>query len=160
PTRTATRPHATTTVTVGKAGRLVFSPSSLNASIGSVVAFDFLSLNHTLSQSSLSDPCHIDGGFDTGFRQFNPANVSGKFVIEVKIIDKEPKWFFCAQTIKRSHCQASMVFSLNPCGAHNQFLQNALIAIDVPPSPTDGACQLPAVDLIPSNPSNTSTHVS
>ncbi|KAF1935463.1 hypothetical protein EJ02DRAFT_308987, partial [Clathrospora elynae] len=157
PTRTATWPHATTTVTVGKAGRLVFSPSSLNASVGSVVAFNFLSLNHTLSQSSLSDPCNVNGGFDTGFQQFNPANVSGKFVIEVEIINKEPKWFFCAQTINRPHCQAGMVFSLNPRGAHDQFLQNALIATDVPPSPTNGACQLPAVDLIPSN---TSTHIS
>ena len=37
----------------------------------------------------------------------------------------EPQWFFCAQTIKKSHCAAGMVFSLNAGGADGEFLQNA-----------------------------------
>ncbi|KAI1559397.1 serine-threonine rich protein, partial [Pyrenophora tritici-repentis] len=57
PTGTASVPYPTTTVTVGEAGKLVFSPSSLNATIGSVIAFNFLGLNHTLTQSELWDPC-------------------------------------------------------------------------------------------------------
>jgi hypothetical protein len=48
-TGTASVSHPTTTVTVGEAGKLVFSPSSLKASAGSVIAFNFLGLNHTLT---------------------------------------------------------------------------------------------------------------
>lgn len=119
----------TATVTVGEGGRLVFSPATLNVSIGSTVAFNFLGLNHTLTESSLQDPCKSSHRFDSGFRQFNPANVSGKFVVEYQVLDSAPKWFFCAQTVLRSHCQAGMVFSLNPRGAHAMFLQNALAAV-------------------------------
>jgi plastocyanin len=63
----------TTTVTVGEAGKLIFSPSSLNASAGSVIAFDFLGLNHTLTQSTIGNPCRSNQGLNTGFQQFNPV---------------------------------------------------------------------------------------
>ncbi|KAF1353037.1 hypothetical protein EJ07DRAFT_66219, partial [Lizonia empirigonia] len=117
--------YSTFVVTVGNQGELAFSPSSLNASIGSVIAFDFLALNHTLTQSNLRDPCSSNGGFDTGFRQFNPLNVSGKSVVEFEVQTNDPQWFFCAQSIKLSHCHAGMVFSLNPGGNHSKFVQNA-----------------------------------
>jgi plastocyanin len=142
---TGSRP--TTTVTVGEAGKLVFSPSSLNASAGSVIAFNFLGLNHTLTESNLWDPCHSNQKFDTGFQQFNPANVSGKFIVEIEVTSQDAKWFFCAQTAKRSHCQAGMVFSLNPRGAHAQFLHNALAGIGVAQTPTNSVCELPSAHL-------------
>ncbi|KAI1680242.1 hypothetical protein KJE20_10882 [Pyrenophora tritici-repentis] len=148
PTGTAPVPHPTAIVTVGEAGKLVFSPSSLNATIGSVIVFDFLGLNHTLTQSELWDPCRSNQLFGSGFHQFNPTNTSGKFVVEFKVVDQDPKWFFCAQTVKRSHCQAGMVFSLNPHGSHAQFLHNALAGIEAQPS---NACELPSVDLTPSH---------
>jgi hypothetical protein len=135
----------TTTVTVGEAGKLIFSPSSLNASAGSVIAFDFLGLNHTLTQSTIRNPCRSNQGLNTGFQQFNPANVSGKFIVEIKVTDQDPKWFFCAQTVKRSHCQAGMVFSLNPYGAHAQFLHNALAGVEATSTPTNGLCVLPPI---------------
>lgn len=119
-----------TTVTVGQSGQLAFSPSSLNATIGSKVAFNVLSLNHTLTQSNFVDPCRSNGGFDTGFAQFNPTNTSGLFIIEIEVTDLEPRWFFCAQNMTRSHCQAGMVFSLNPREAHADYLRNALAAVD------------------------------
>jgi plastocyanin len=156
-TGTASVSHPTTTVTVGEAGKLVFSPSSLNASAGSVIAFNFLGLNHTLTQSHIGDPCRSNQGFDTGFLQFNPANVSGKFIVEIEVVDQDARWFFCAQTVKRSHCQAGMVFSLNPHGAHAQFLHNALAGVEVTPTPTNSVCGLPPVYLTTSN---ASTHSS
>ncbi|RAQ98685.1 serine-threonine rich protein [Stemphylium lycopersici] len=142
PTGTAVASRPTTTVTVGDQGKLVFSPSSLNASVGSTVAFDFLGLNHTLTQSDLLNPCHSSQGFDTGFRQYNPSNVSGKFIVEIEITSQDPKWFFCAQIVKRSHCLAGMVFSLNARGAHNEFLHNAIAGIGATSAPTNSACSL------------------
>lgn len=133
----------TYTVNVGDQGKLLFSPSSLNASVGSIIAFNFLALNHTLTQSNLSSPCQYNGGFDSGFRQFNPANVSGKYVIEYEVQREDPQWFFCAQSVKASHCQAGMVFSLNPGGAHPEFLQNARSTVTAKTQPTSACQQLP-----------------
>ncbi|KAF1840104.1 uncharacterized protein K460DRAFT_250365, partial [Cucurbitaria berberidis CBS 394.84] len=137
------------TVTVGDAGKLVFSPLSLNATVGSMIAFDFLGLNHSLTQSNFWDPCQSNKMFDSGFEQFNPTNMSGRFVLEYQVTDPSPRWFFCAQRVKRSHCQAGMVFSLNPNGTHSQFLQNALAVVDAPPTETETSCQLPAVGMAP-----------
>ncbi|KAF2633006.1 hypothetical protein BU25DRAFT_309881, partial [Macroventuria anomochaeta] len=138
-------PKATSTVDVGGRAELVFSPSSLNASVGSIIVFNFLASNHTLTQSTLSSPCQYNGGFDSGFRQFNPANISGKFVIEYEVQKEDPQWFFCAQSVKASHCHAGMVFSLNPGGAHPVFLQNAHSAVTAKIQPTL-ACQQPTSD--------------
>lgn len=111
-------------ITVGVAGTLAFSPSSVNASAGTVLRFDFLGLNHTLTQSSFANPCTnstSDGAFDTGFNQFNPGNISGRFVVDYVVMSDAPQWFFCAQTKQKSHCNAGMVFSLNPGSAASQF---------------------------------------
>ncbi|PVH90696.1 hypothetical protein DM02DRAFT_483865, partial [Periconia macrospinosa] len=114
-------------VTVGAGGALKFSPSSIDADVGTMISFNFLALNHTLTQSSLSHPCKAGGKFDTGFKQFNPQNISGEFVVLYEILSTEPQWFFCAQT---SHCRSGMVFSVNPGGLHKQFVENALSAAD------------------------------
>ncbi|KAF1993682.1 hypothetical protein P154DRAFT_449531, partial [Amniculicola lignicola CBS 123094] len=55
-------------VIVGAAGHLVFLPLSINASISTIVAFDFLSLNYSLTQSSLWDPCNSYSQFNTRFQ--------------------------------------------------------------------------------------------
>ncbi|UPX14882.1 uncharacterized protein EKO05_0005353 [Ascochyta rabiei] len=136
-------PRATPTVNVGGGGELAFYPSSLNASVGSTIVFNFLALNHTLTQSNLSTPCQYNGGFDSGYRNFNPANLSGKFVIEYEVHREGPQWFFCSQSSKTSHCHAGMVFSLNPDGAHPKFFENARSTITAETQPTL-ACQQPA----------------
>jgi plastocyanin len=133
----------TATVVVGKGGELVFSPSSLNATAGSVISFNFLGLNHSLTKSDFGNPCQGNGGFDTGFGQFNPTNSSGRFVVNYVVQDNTPQWFFCAQTMKRPHCQAGMVFSLNAHGRHAQFLNSALSAVTPSPTTADSACHLP-----------------
>ncbi|KAF1357339.1 hypothetical protein EJ07DRAFT_36946, partial [Lizonia empirigonia] len=144
-------------VTVGDQGELVFSPPSLNASIGSVVAFNFLASNHTLTQSTLVNPCLYNGGFDSGFKQFNPTNISGKHVIRFKVQTESPQWFFCAQRMKGSHCHAGMVFSLNSGGNHSSFVQNARTAITAEPQPTL-VCSQPASNQ--TTPNSTATAVS
>jgi hypothetical protein len=123
------RPVAT--VTAGDSGKLRFSPSTLNASVGSVIALDFLWLNHTLTQSELENPCYSNSGFNSGFRQYNTANTSGRFIVEYRVTTGNPTWFFCSQVVPRSHCQAGMVFSLNSGEHENQFLINGLAAVTV-----------------------------
>ncbi len=100
-------------VTVGGSGTLSFDPSEVDANIGDIIRFSFLALNHTLTQSSLSDPCTSIGSFSTGFNQFNPENVSGEFIVNYWVNTHDPQWFFCAQTDPKSHCKSGMIFALN-----------------------------------------------
>ncbi|KAF7910002.1 uncharacterized protein EAF01_003720 [Botrytis porri] len=130
-TGTATRNTSTHSVIVGAAGRLAFNPSRLNVAFGDKVLFEFLALNHTLTQSSLQNPCtwNASGGIDTGFKQFNPSNTSGKFVVEYTVESSIPLWFFCSQKRPISHCHEGMVFALNPGMSFGTFLQAATGAI-------------------------------
>ncbi|PQE31872.1 serine-threonine rich protein [Rutstroemia sp. NJR-2017a WRK4] len=108
-------------VTVGARGKNLYEPNQLNASIGDNVVFTFLARNHTLTQSNFATPCEFNGGFDTGFNQFNPSNGTNiTRTYEVKT-DK-PTWFFCAQT---NHCKSGMVLGINPAGKFDKFLDMA-----------------------------------
>jgi hypothetical protein len=111
-------------VDVGSRGGLLFSPNYIDASIGDVINFRFLKLNHTLTQSSFDQPCVPNGGFDTGFSQFNPTNKTNKAF--TMVVEKAtPMWFFCHQTLPVSHCARGMVFAINPGVKMDQFLDNA-----------------------------------
>lgn len=111
-------------VDVGARGDTLFVPNQLNASVGDVIHFRFLKLNHTLTQSTLEDPCTSNGGFDTGFHFFNPLNRTDK-ILDYVVPNTDPAWFFCHQTIDTPHCRKGMVFGLNPAGNMNQYLANA-----------------------------------
>ncbi|KUJ13170.1 uncharacterized protein LY89DRAFT_564694, partial [Mollisia scopiformis] len=113
-------------VTVGAAGNLSFSPNTINAGVDYVVKFEFLALNHTLTQSSLGNPCLKSDGLDTGFNEFNPKNTTGQYVVDYWVQSMDPQWFYCAQTKSRSHCQAGMVFALNDGGLFPEFLSAAI----------------------------------
>jgi plastocyanin len=106
-------------VTVGAGGALAFNPSCIsNASEGDTVTFQFQAKNHSVTQSTFAEPCvpmtTPTVGVDSGF-QFT-ANGTTSFA-EWKITLNNvtaPLWFFCAQTIPKDHCQAGMVFAINP----------------------------------------------
>ena len=53
-------------VDVGGA-ELVYSPNTINAAVGDYVQFNFLSQNHTVTQSNFATPCVNNGMMDTGF---------------------------------------------------------------------------------------------
>jgi len=105
----------TFTVIVGANSTNTFTPTSVNASVGDTIAFQFQSKNHTATQSTFAAPCMnlttptmgIDSGFmpvaagATSFPQwsFTMTNASA------------PLWFYCRQT---GHCQQGMVFAINP----------------------------------------------
>ncbi|RDL41156.1 uncharacterized protein BP5553_01135 [Venustampulla echinocandica] len=109
-------------VMVGPAGNLSFEPSTIDATVGDLVKFTFLAINHTLTQSSLSNPCKENGSFDTGFNQFNPQNVAGRHVVEYRVQNLEPQWFFCAQAAGKSHCKSGMVFGINTGSKMDSFV--------------------------------------
>lgn len=74
--QTATVPAtgASHTVKVGGPGGLVFQPDQLSVPVGDSVVFEFLSQNHTVTQSPFNTPCKaMMGGMDSGFLA-NPNN--------------------------------------------------------------------------------------
>jgi plastocyanin len=108
------------------AGGMKFDPEAIFADPGDQVVFHFVAKNHTVTQSSLANPCgRKDGGFDSGFQPV-AANQTDNFptwTLEVK--DTQPIWAYCAQAADQaaSHCGAGMVFSVNcgPDDAPNSF---------------------------------------
>jgi hypothetical protein len=125
-TTTPPTPGQTHTVIVGENGDFLYGPNQLDAEIGDVIKFDFLAKNHTVTQSSFKEPCSpLADGFDTGFNQFNPHNISGAFVKYFPVTTKKPQWFYCKQTVPVSHCNKGMVLGINPAGKFDQFLWNA-----------------------------------
>lgn len=74
--QTATVPAtgASHTVKVGGPGGLTFQPDQLDVPAGDTVVFEFLSQNHTVTQSPFNTPCKaLEGGMDSGFLA-NPNN--------------------------------------------------------------------------------------
>ncbi|KAF8253938.1 hypothetical protein K440DRAFT_618470 [Wilcoxina mikolae CBS 423.85] len=122
----ATAPPAaavTHKVTVGGSAGLVYTPEFVSAAPGDTVMFDFLSRNHTVTQSTLDLPCLFKtGGQKSGFR-FNPDSIPGKETFSIVVPDSEPKWYFCAQA---NHCAQGMVFAINPKDKFPQFKANAM----------------------------------
>ncbi|KAF4342978.1 serine-threonine rich [Fusarium beomiforme] len=107
------------TVTVGGPGGLVYQPESLeNIPIGDTVVFEFLSQNHTVSQSGFDKPCDLlSGGMDSGFMP-NPNNtVSPPPQVAMQVMVDTPLWFYCKQM---GHCGKGMVFSINPSAEKTQ----------------------------------------
>ncbi|KAI5844921.1 Cupredoxin, partial [Tricharina praecox] len=99
----------THTVVVGGPGLLAYTPPEIHAKKGDKIIFEFLQLNHTLTESDFDDPCKNNGGFDTGFVP-NFENKRG-ITRELVVKDDKPQWFYCRQA---NHCPQGMVFALNP----------------------------------------------
>ncbi|KAJ7106362.1 hypothetical protein C8R44DRAFT_681267 [Mycena epipterygia] len=93
-----------------------FLPSTIAAANGSIVLFQSNGSpgNHSITQSSFTQPCvPLSGGLDSGFRQV--ASGDGVPVWNFTVTDdKTPLWFFCRRLVPVSHCNAGMVFVVNP----------------------------------------------
>ncbi|OBS25734.1 hypothetical protein FPOA_06269 [Fusarium poae] len=125
----ATQPAAAAshTVTVGGPGGLVYQPEELHdIPIGDTIVFEFLSQNHTVSQSGFATPCDLmDAGMDSGFMA-NPNNtVSPPPQVAMQVMVDTPLWFYCKQG---NHCGQGMVFSVNPTAekTHAMFKEMAI----------------------------------
>ncbi|KAG6828168.1 hypothetical protein H0H92_008936 [Tricholoma furcatifolium] len=97
------------TVMVGQNQTVAYSPTR---HVGDVVNFQFLSKNHTVTQSSFANPCTpLAGGVDSGFQPV-ATNATSFPQFSITITNTStPFWFFCEQT---GHCGKGMVFAINP----------------------------------------------
>ncbi|EGX97111.1 serine-threonine rich protein, putative [Cordyceps militaris CM01] len=124
--KTATVPAtgASHTVKVGGPGGLTFQPDQLNVPVGDSVVFEFLSQNHTVTQSPFKTPCKaMEGGMDSGFLA-NPNNtVSPPPQVAMQVMATTPLWFYCKQ---KGHCGKGMVFSINPTADKTQAMFQSL----------------------------------
>lgn len=104
----------TINVMVGQGG-LAYTPNSVEAKNGDTIQFTFAAKNHTVTQSTFAQPCQNmttpTQGIDSGFLAV-PAGATQlpqwSFTINN---DTTPLWFYCRQS---GHCQAGMVFAVNP----------------------------------------------
>jgi plastocyanin len=101
-------------VTVGKDGGLTFDPANVVAKPRDRIVFEFVSKNHTITQSSFAAPCDAlrtaagASGIDSGFMPIVAGQANPTFTVLVN--DTTPLYFHCAQT---GHCGKGMVFSVN-----------------------------------------------
>ncbi|KIL69938.1 hypothetical protein M378DRAFT_157183 [Amanita muscaria Koide BX008] len=112
-------------VQVGPSGALTYTPTNVNASVGDTIIFTFEAKNHTVTQSSFTQPCTNAGGINSGFKPVTAGATMPTFQFTVNSTD--PLWFYCAQTSPSSHCKAGMVFAVNPTASKTfaQFQSNA-----------------------------------
>ncbi|CAK5283691.1 unnamed protein product [Mycena citricolor] len=124
--------NQTVTVQVGGTATLAggvfqFIPSSITATNGSVVTFQFTGNpgNHSVTQSSFADPCNpLSGGFDSGWIFLNSTSVTAAQspTWELTITDdSKPIWFYCKQLKPSPHCKAGMVGSINAPASGNTY---------------------------------------
>jgi len=81
--------------------------------------------NHTVTQSTLANPCQqAPGGFDSGFVPVAADNTEGPFpAAQFTVQDTNPVWVYCRQA---DHCQQGMVFAINPGNDFATFKANAI----------------------------------
>ncbi|KAM3515618.1 hypothetical protein MY11210_000796 [Beauveria gryllotalpidicola] len=155
-TTTAPAAGASHTVKVGGPNGLVFEPDSVEAAAGDTVVFEFLSQNHTVTQSPFNTPCKaMEGGMDSGFLA-NPNNtVTPPPQVAMKVRATTPLWFYCRQ---KGHCGKGMVFSINPTAEKTQALfQSMAIAQNGTgeATPITGGTGNPGAAPAPPPPANT-----
>ncbi|KAF7290339.1 hypothetical protein HMN09_01291900 [Mycena chlorophos] len=126
-------------ITVGEDG-LTFTPANISASIGDTVTFQFHPKNHTVTQSSFSNPCvplaktSTTGqvGFNSGFNFPVSPNSTDFPTFQITVNDTAPIWGFCEQT---GHCEQGMVFSINAVeDGPNNFAAFRQLALNTNPS--------------------------
>jgi len=103
-------------VIVGMNETLTYTPSFLeNVAAGDTVSFQFVSKNHSVTQSSFADPCTANG-VSSGFQDVADVNATSFPTWSITVENAtSPLWFFCAQTTNTTtHCQDGMVFAINP----------------------------------------------
>lgn len=132
-TSSSTSTGAMTTVTVGldKGKTLKFRPPFLpTASIGEKIHFDFRTANHTLTESSLENPCKKLSGteVDTNFQNVNQLDIPELKPFDLTVRDGKPRFFYCKQKngTPEGHCAKGMLWALNADAAtFEKFLKNA-----------------------------------
>jgi len=125
----ASAQNNTIIVKVGANNGLTYDPPSVTANAGDIIAFQFLSKNHTVTQSTFATPCQImttpSAGIDSGYQAVAAGATEIPQWSFTVSNSSAPLWFYCAQT---GHCTKGMVFAVNPTAAksYDAFLANAM----------------------------------
>ncbi|KAI1340110.1 Cupredoxin [Xylariaceae sp. FL0016] len=115
---------ATHSVMVGGTAGLVYTPSEVQAAVGDMVVFTFMSTNHTVTQSGFTTPCvAMEGGMDSGFQPNADNAVNPPPQVAMQVMSTDPTWFYCRQT---GHCGKGMTFSINPTAEKTQAMFQAM----------------------------------
>lgn len=103
----------THSVVVGRGG-LHFDPENVVAEIGDTIEWHFTAANHSVAQSDFAHPCKPLADGTSFFSGFNFVTASGQNpnVYQITVIDKNPIWYYCPQTVK-NHCQSGMLGVIN-----------------------------------------------
>jgi plastocyanin len=111
---------ATMTVTVAANNRFQFTPNTITAQPGDMVAFNFVSQNHSVASSDANSPCRP--AQNAIFSDFQPVaapagNGKGRNRNNNRQItagNDQPMYIYCSQA---QHCQQGMVMVINPPNA-------------------------------------------
>ncbi|KAF1835548.1 hypothetical protein BDW02DRAFT_470877, partial [Decorospora gaudefroyi] len=119
-------------VTVAANNKFTFTPNSVTAQPGDIVAFSFVGQNHSVASSKPNTPCQpernaIFSDFQPipGNPNANPKPPNGNTpTFMVPITDTQPMYIYCSQA---QHCQQGMVMVINPPngGAVQYYTQKA-----------------------------------
>jgi plastocyanin len=141
---------ATIEVVVGGPGVLKFTPPSVNANRGDVIRFVFQQKNHTVTQSSLANPCApLAGGFDSGFWPVRDNQTTGFPTADLNVTQTTPIWAYCRQG---THCKSGMVFAVNPGNDLAAFQAAATGATpSSSPSASSATAPVPTFSGVPSS---------
>jgi plastocyanin len=126
---------ATMTVTVAANNKFQFTPNSMVAQPGDMIAFNFVSQNHSVASSNANSPCRPQQnaiysdfqpvaapagngkatGRNRGNRNNNRQVAAGSTpTFMVPVVDNQPMYIYCSQA---QHCQQGMVMVINPPNA-------------------------------------------
>lgn len=97
---------------------MVYTPSEVNAAVGDIVHFVFMSQNHTVTESTFAAPCNkkaVDAP-DSGFMANANNTVVPAPTWRYTVTSMDPTWWYCKQRTG-THCGKGMVFAINPTTA-------------------------------------------
>ncbi|ORX95214.1 Cupredoxin, partial [Clohesyomyces aquaticus] len=134
-------PPAKQTVMVGKDG-LKFTPDNIIAKIGDEITFQFYPKNHSVVQSTFSNPCNPqENAIFSGFIPSMEGPASTTFTI--KVTTEKPIWLYCGALKPKPHCAAGMVAAINAPATGNtleafRLLANKTMTSTFPSKPNGG----------------------
>nr|ARK07238.1 putative secreted effector protein CSEP008 [Podosphaera xanthii] len=155
-------------VKVGSADNaLTYSPNKVKAAVGDMVQFQFVSGNHTVTQSTFENPCEPMAktafsnatGIFSGYMPIIPTSAATGSpammpTYTIMINNTTPIWIYCSQA---KHCQKGMTMVINENAANPAKSLENYVALAAkaagpaaPATPAESDTKLPSQSGVPS----------
>jgi len=120
----------TVRIAVGLDGNISYTPPNATANVNDTLQFIFYPMNHSVIESSFSEPCTPKaGGFYSGFiNTAGAASTINTTTFEVQVNTSGPIWFYCGQLVGLNHCNTGMVGAINANATGNATYADFLAA--------------------------------